>query len=68
MSDRVLHCWKDLHTHAAEVHGWGSDAWAETYVKPNATCVLERGHDGDHAWTDDDAIEVSCAAPEDCPS
>lgn len=64
MSDRVLHCWKDLHAHAEEKHGWGSDAWAEAYVKPGATCMLEAGHSGEHEFTDDGEIGVRFTGPE----
>lgn len=59
MSDRVLHCWEDLHDWAAQTYGWGSDKWAEIYSGDNATCMLPAGHEGPHQWTDDKKIGVT---------
>jgi hypothetical protein len=55
---RVLHCWEDRHDFETRDVAIGSDAWVASHFKPNATCMLEDGHDGPHEWTDDGDIGV----------
>lgn len=43
MSERSLHCWTE---------------GPETEDGCSTTCMLERGHDGEHKWTRDDEIRV----------
>lgn len=54
----TLHCWQDYR----DTLEFASEAWAESYVNGNATCMLEHGHEGPHEWTPDENIGVSFAS------
>lgn len=50
--------------HAEELHGFGSQEWADAYNEPHATCMLEDGHEGPHEWTLDNEIMISFPSKE----
>lgn len=56
-----LHCWKDYRSHLEEIGKRYSKEWAATYTAGNATCLRERGHEGDHDFVDDNSITVQLA-------
>lgn len=53
------HCWKDKTEHITDLHGFGSDEWAESFNEPSATCMLESGHEGPHEFVPDSQIGVT---------
>lgn len=54
----MLHCWKDYRTHLEETGHEYSAEHVATYYDGNKTCMLERDHEGDHEFVDDDSITV----------
>lgn len=59
---RQLHCWEDRGYWFAITFGWFSDEHIQAeYVDGGGTCMLERGHDGEHEWTSDSDIGISFA-------
>ncbi len=52
-------CWKDNREYAAEVHGFGSDKWAEIWLQSGSTCMLEEGHEGEHDFVADSDIQLN---------
>lgn len=56
-----LHCWKDYRRHLEETGKIYSAEWANTYLVGNKTCMADAGHEGEHEFVDDGAIEVQSA-------
>ena len=59
MPEKVLHCWMGKTEYMEEVHGFGSQEWADSVSEPSATCMLEKNHEGPHEWTLDGEIVIS---------
>lgn len=57
--NRVLHCWADYTEHVIKQHGFGSEQYVDAVLDGGATCMRERGHDGDHEWTPDEDIGIT---------
>ena len=50
------HCWQDHHDWIRLTQG--EDAYWAVFAEPNATCMSESGHSGDHDWILDNEIEI----------
>ena len=55
MSEPTLHCWKGR---GEWMHEHGLCEWYEV-SEHRGTCMLPRGHEGDHEWTDEAEIGVT---------
>jgi hypothetical protein len=56
-----VHCWADY----KDTLKIDSQEWVDCIVNDsNATCLLEHGHEGPHAWTPDKEITISFKAGE----
>lgn len=55
-----LHCWESKIDWIEQTYGDKSDQYYEYMASlvPSGTCLLPSGHDGPHAWTDDEEIVV----------
>jgi len=53
----LIHCWKDKSTYMMEKYGRGSEEHVAAYFN-NGTCLLLKGHDGEHQFTDDKSIQI----------